>query len=124
MARFILAVFVFVVLACSALLAQHATPDSGPAGMTVQLDNEAMTVFRIRLAPHEKTPMHDVSARALVWLTDSHLRDIAPDGAVTEMRRKAGEVEWITARRHAGENLGDAPIEFLAIVSKHRRPAH
>jgi len=113
-----------VVLAGNTALAQHAPAASGPAGMTVQLDNEAMTVFRIRLAPHEKTPMHDVSARAVIWLTDGHLRDVAADGTSTEMRRKAGEIEWLTARRHAGENLGDAPIEFLAVVPKHHGPAH
>jgi hypothetical protein len=26
--------------------------------------------------------------------------------------RKAGNAEWVSARRHAGENLSDRPMEF------------
>ncbi len=77
-----------------------------------------MSVLRVRLGPHEKTPMHDVSARLVVWITDAHLRDTAEDGTTTDYHRLPGAVEWISARRHAGENVGDKPIEFLAIVPK------
>jgi hypothetical protein len=100
--------------------AQHASV-AGPAQINVEIGNEAMTVLRLRLAPHEKTPMHDVSARLVVWLTDAHLRDTAEDGTTTDYHRTAGTVDWISARRHAGENLSDKPVEFLAIVPK---PAH
>jgi quercetin dioxygenase-like cupin family protein len=98
--------------------AQPVASRPGPAAMKVELENDTMTVLRIRMAPHEKTPMHDVSARAVVWLTDGYLRDTAADGSSIDTQHKAGDVEWITARRHAGENLGDTPIEFLAIVPK------
>ena len=100
--------------------AQHASV-AGPAQTNAEIDNEAMTVLRLRLAPHEKTPMHDVSARLVVWLTDAHLRDTAEDGTTTDYHRTAGTVDWISARRHAGENLSDKPIEFLAIVPKPTR---
>jgi len=100
--------------------AQHASV-GGPALVNAEIDNEAMTVLRLRLAPHEKTPMHDVSARLVVWLTDAHLRDTAEDGTTTDYHRTTGTVDWISARRHAGENLSNKPIEFLAIVPK---PAH
>ena len=100
--------------------AQHASV-AGPAQTNAEIDNEAMTVLRLRLAPHEKTPMHDVSARLVVWLTDAHLRDTAEDGTTTDYHRTAGTVDWISARRHAGENLTDKPVEFLAIVPK---PVH
>ena len=74
-------------LACHAtapVLAQHHTPpesapalpQAGPADAKVELENESVIVVRIRMAPHEKTPMHDIaSARLVVWLTDAHLRD-------------------------------------------------
>jgi len=97
--------------------AQPAEPH-GPPDMRPEFDNAAMLVFRIRLAPHEKIAMHELSARLVIWLTDAHLRDTKPDGTVTDYRRAAGSTEWVPAQRHAGENLSDVPIEFLAVVPK------
>jgi hypothetical protein len=100
--------------------AQHPSA-VGPNQVKTEIDNATTTVLRIRLAPHEKTPMHDVSARLVVWLTDAHLRDTAEDGTTIDYYRTAGAVDWISAHRHAGENLSDKPVEFLAILPK---PAH
>jgi hypothetical protein len=97
--------------------AQPAEPH-GPADMRPEFDNASMVVLRIRMAPHEKTAMHELSARLVIWLTDAHLRDTKPDGAVTDYQRAAGSTEWVPAQRHAGENLSDKPIEFLAVVPK------
>jgi hypothetical protein len=94
----------------------------GPAQMRVELDNPSMSVLRLVLGPHEKTGMHDVSARLIVWLTEAHLRDAMADGSTREYGRAAGTVEWIPAQRHAGENLSDQPIAFLAIIPKMGRP--
>src|SRR6266478_2174880 len=94
------------------------TPHSGPAQMLPELDNESVVVLRIRLAPHEKTGMHDVSARLVIWLTDAHLRDTAEDGKMIDYDRTPGAVDWVPTRRHAGQNLGDKPIAFLAVVTK------
>src|SRR6266511_1385592 len=73
--------------------AQHAPP-SGPAQMRTELNNESVLVLRIRMAPHEKTGMHDVSARLVVWLTDVHMRDTKGDGTTNDYRRTAGAIEW------------------------------
>jgi len=94
------------------------TVPGGPASTKVELDNKALTVVRIRLAPHEKTPMHDLTARLVVWLSDADLRDTFADGHSDELRRSAGAIDWVPAERHAGENLTDRPIEFLAIIPK------
>jgi hypothetical protein len=88
----------------------------GPSQMRVELENPSMTVLRVVLGPHEKTGMHDVSPRLVIWLSDAHLRDTMADGTQHDYQRAAGAVEWIPAQRHAGENLLDRPIEFLAVV--------
>jgi quercetin dioxygenase-like cupin family protein len=93
----------------------HAT---GPQNMRVELDNPSVTVVRIRLAPHEKTPAHDVTPRVVVWLTDAHLRDTFTDGITRDENHVAGEVNWVPAQRHIGENRSDAPIEFIAVIPK------
>jgi hypothetical protein len=99
------------------VFAQHVQ-SSGPAQMRPEIDNESITVLRIRLEPHEKTGMHDVGARLVIWLTVAHLRDTAEDGKTVDYDRTPGAVDWVPTRRHAGENLGDKPIEFLAVVPK------
>jgi hypothetical protein len=97
----------------------QAPPAAGPADAKVELENDAVVVVRIRMAPHEKTPMHDIAtARLVVWLTEVHLRDTQADGTVNEIRRHAGQFEWVPVQRHTGENLSNQPLEFLAIVPK------
>jgi hypothetical protein len=104
--------------------ATTALPQAGPAGVTVEFENDSVLVLRIRMEPHEKTPMHDiVGARVVVWLSNTHLRDTSADGRTAEIRRSAGAVDWVPPQRHAGENLGDQPIEWLAILPKTKDPA-
>jgi hypothetical protein len=96
-----------------------AIPQSGPANAVVEFENESIVVVRIRMAPGEKTPMHDItSARLVVWLTDVYLRDTHPDGSADDIRRRAGAIDWVPVQRHAGENLAHEPLEFLAVVPK------
>jgi hypothetical protein len=96
----------------------EAAAASGPSGMKVELDNDAVIVLRIRMAPQEKTPAHDLSGRLVVWLTNAKLRDTFPDGRSEDIERTPGMIDWVLAQRHAGENLTDQPVEFLAIVPK------
>jgi hypothetical protein len=96
-----------------------AIPQAGPANAVVEFENESIVVVRIRMAAGEKTPMHDIkSARLVVWLTDTHLRDTHADGSTDDIRRRAGDIDWVPVQRHAGENLAHEPLEFLAIVPK------
>jgi len=90
----------------------------GPADMHPELDNATMLVLRIRMAPHEKTPMHELTARFVIWLTDAHLKDTGSDGSVGEYNRPAGSIDWIMPRQHLGENLSDQGLDFLAIIPK------
>jgi hypothetical protein len=59
----------------------------------------------------------------VVWLTDAHLRDTRVTGETRDENAKAGDVEWIPAQRHQGENLGDYRIEFVAIIAKRAAPS-
>src|SRR5262245_47330919 len=110
-------------LALTASQSQSQAPHVAPtAGLgSIEFENDAMTVVRIHMAPHEKTPMHDIaSPRLVVWLTDVHLKDSGADGRVSEYRRRAGSVDWITPRRHMGENLSEHDLDFIAIIPKQR----
>jgi hypothetical protein len=97
---------------------QHHDPHVSGPQMRTEIDNETVQVLRIHLGPHEKVPMHDVTPRVVVWLTDAHLRATLENGATREERGTAGQVDWVPAQRHAAENLDDHAIEFIAILSK------
>lgn len=103
----------------------HPQPHGGGSGphASLELESHAVEVLRIRLAPHERIPMHEVTPRVVEWLMDGHLRDTFADGTIHDVQTKAGEVGWVPAQQHAGENLGDLPVEFLAIVPKGAPPA-
>src|SRR5262249_5241824 len=100
-----------------------AMPQPGPADAVVEFENESMVVVRIRMAPGEKTPMHDItSARLVVWLTDAHLRDTHPDGSTNETHRRAGEIDCVGVQRQVEEILAQEPLGFVAIVPKEGGP--
>jgi hypothetical protein len=84
----------------------------------VEFDNEQVQVFRMRIGPHATTPMHAVTPRVIVWLTDANLQMKAPDGTISVEHHVAGESGWVPSGTHAGTNLGDQAIEFVAVVPK------
>jgi len=127
------AIFISIVwLTSSAAPSSAQTPaPSQPRPGAIEFENEAITVVRVHMEPHERTPMHDiVSPRLVIWLTDVRLRDTGSDGRVSEYNQPAGSINWVTPRRHMGENLSDHGLDFLAIIPKgaasgpHQRPPH
>ncbi len=97
---------------------EHA--HAGPAGFKLEFENEFVKVVRISIAPHAKLPMHHLTPRAVVLLTDQDLKITLPNGETREEHHKAGETAWLSAQRHAGENLSDKPIEFIAVIPKQK----
>jgi quercetin dioxygenase-like cupin family protein len=115
----LLALTLCVTSSCG-LLAQEAGHSLGPVSK-VEIDNDQVQVLRMRLAPHATTPLHTITARVVVWITDANLQLTAPDGTKTVERHKAGESGWVPGGAHVGTNLGDRPIEFIAIIPKSPR---
>ena len=91
---------------------------TAPVDAKLVTENELVQVFRMSVGGNSRTPMHDVSPRVVIWLSDAHFVDHFADGTTKEEIRKAGDVEWVPARRHAGENLSDKPMEFIAVMVK------
>src|SRR5262249_20682346 len=110
---------VMLAACCSAVaLAQDHAPAPLAVDAKVVVDNAFVQVLRMSIPAHFKTPMHEVTPRVVVWLSEAHFVDYFMDGNAQEERRRAGDVEWVSARRHAGENLSDKPMEFVAVVFK------
>ena len=103
-------------LVCAAQTPVHSP--EGPMHADVRLDNEHVHATHIVLGPRERTPMHDVTERVVVWLTDAHLRDSLANGTIVAVDHRAGDVSWVPAQRHAGTNLSATAVEFIAIEIK------
>jgi hypothetical protein len=113
--------------AAASAIAEEPTPSgvppcvdncAAPVDARFVIENDYVQVLRLSIPAHARTPMHDVTARVVVWLSDAHFVDRYADGKVIDETRKAGDAEWVPARRHSGENLSDRPMEFIAVVLK------
>jgi beta-alanine degradation protein BauB len=110
-----------VVIAALAVSVSAAAQDPvkvDPKHYKVTLENENVRILRISVPPHEGAPMHSHPASVLIWITDSHIKLIHPDGKTDEVFRKAGQTNWSEAEVHAGENIGDTVSECVQVEFK------
>ena len=89
-----------------------------PNNWKVEFENDQVRVLRVHIGPHGKLGMHEHPANVLISLTDSHVKDIFPDGKTSERQFKAGQATWRAAVKHANENLGDTPVESILVELK------
>src|SRR5215467_312349 len=69
----------------------HAHASDRSANFKLEFENDSILVVRIRIGPHEKLPMHDLTPRVVVLLTDQNLRVTFPNGKTREEHHLAGE---------------------------------
>jgi quercetin dioxygenase-like cupin family protein len=115
-ALFFLAI-AFVCLAVSPALAQDPV-QVDPKHNKVEADNDQVRVLRFHLGPKESTPMHEHPAMVLVALTDGHTKVTSGDGTARESTRKAGDVVYRPALKHAVENLSNEEYEMIEVELK------
>jgi quercetin dioxygenase-like cupin family protein len=91
---------------------------SNPKVYHVMLENAAVRVLHVAVAPGAKTVMHEHPDNAVLVLTDSKIRFTGPDGKSQEPELKANEAMWSPAGKHMGENIGTGPIEAIIVELK------
>lgn len=89
-----------------------------PEHYKVVFENDEVRALRIKYGPHAKGVMHEHPASITVWLTDGHGTTTSADGDVQEIDVKAGDVTWMAAVKHQGENKSDQPFELIQIELK------
>jgi quercetin dioxygenase-like cupin family protein len=100
---------------------EKSAPDlvtADPKHATLVFENSRVRVVRLRLPPHEKTPMHSHPDRVVVYLTDVRVRITLQDGTTGDADVKAGTASWSQAVVHAGENISDQPWEIVEVELK------
>jgi quercetin dioxygenase-like cupin family protein len=115
-------------ISCAAVLALYmtGTPEAhaedpvevDPRHYSVEFENDAVRILRVRYAPSEKSVMHEHPASVGVYLTDAHIRITLPDGRSGEPHVQAGQAMWHAAGAHLPENIGDTPLEIVLVELK------
>jgi len=116
MPRIILSVLFLLTLA-SAVMAQDPVKVDA-THYKVEFENSEVRVLRIKVAPHEKSIMHQHPNAVAIFLTDLNGKFTFPDGKTENVTSKAGEARWTPTITHLPENAGDKPFELILVELK------
>ena len=84
------------------------------------LENERVRVLRYHDEPGDKTQLHQHPEFVMYALSTFRRRLVAPDGSQRVRQFSAGDVAFMPAQSHAGENVGTTPTDVLLIELKPR----
>ena len=88
----------------------------------VVFENERVRVLGFVTEPGQKWPLHAHPDSVAVSLSDYSVRNIIPGQPPTERHSKLGDVRWISATSHIGENAGTTEMRGLIIELKEPKP--
>ena len=108
-------IYVFIFLFTSISFAADPVK-VGPNIYKVIFENEKIRVSEVTFKPGDKIPMHSHPDHFLYVLEAGKLILSYPDGHTSDFDAKAGQIVWIKAETHAGENVGTT--EFKALVAE------
>ncbi|WP_054815476.1 hypothetical protein [Nocardia arizonensis] len=87
----------------------------------VIFENERVRVLEYRDHPGDRTRPHTHPDSILYPLT-SFRRRISSGGQQVEVELTRGQIRWVAAQEHAGENIGDTETHALFIELKEPPP--
>ena len=96
--------------------------ETNPELYRVVFENDRVRVLEYRLKPGEKEAAHTHPPGVVYILSDATLRATRPDGTVSDLKGKAGEVAFRESTTHAIENVGTQEARALAIDLKPCKP--
>jgi hypothetical protein len=88
----------------------------------VVFENDRVRVLEYQDRPGDATHPH-VHPDSVMYTLTSFSRRIAADGRQVEVQLPAGQVRWLSAQEHSGENTGETVTHSLFIELKEPAPA-
>jgi hypothetical protein len=86
-----------------------------PDNYVAIMENPHVRVLRYHDEPGTRTHQHHHPASVLYSLSAFRRRLTFPDGTVTERSFSPGDVMWVPAQTHIGENIGTTATEVLLV---------
>jgi hypothetical protein len=94
-----------------------------PDKYKVIFENERVRVLEYRDEPGQATRPHQHPDSLMYTLSSFDRRLVAEDGESREVSLAAGEVRWLDAQIHSGENIGQTPTHVLFVEFKNQQSA-
>jgi quercetin dioxygenase-like cupin family protein len=88
-----------------------------PDKYKVVFENDRVRVLEYRDEPGGKTSPHDHPDSVMITLSGFDRR-LTVDERSRDVRLEAGEVRWLDAQRHSGENTGSSPTHVVFVELK------
>ena len=95
--------------------------ESNPDKYKVIFENQRVRVLEYKDKPGQKTTPHNHPDSVMYVLSDFDRKLIIGDKEVI-VRKTAGEVNWLDAQRHIGENIGDTDTHVIFVELKEPPP--
>ncbi len=89
---------------------------------TVIFENERVRVLEYRDVPGTRTNVHGHPDSVMVTLSGFRRR-VESGGRQVEVELPAGQVRWVAAQEHVGENIGDTATHSIFVELKEPGPA-
>lgn len=92
-----------------------------PDKYSVVFENERVRVLEYRDEPGQKTSPHDHPDSVMITLSSFGRRLVDAAGESREGTFGPGEIRWLDAQTHSGENVGDTPTHVVFVELKDSR---
>lgn len=87
----------------------------------VIFENDRVRVLEYRDEPGQKTSPHEHPDSLMYTLSSFQRRLIGGSGESRDVALGSGEVRWLDAQTHSGENIGSTPTHVLFVELKELR---
>jgi quercetin dioxygenase-like cupin family protein len=89
-----------------------------PDKYSVLFENDRVRVLEYRDEPGARTSPHVHPDSVMVTLSGFDRRLVAADGQSRDVTLEPGEVRWLDAQTHSGENTGERPTHVVFVELK------
>ena len=92
-----------------------------PDKYKVIFENDRVRVLEYRDEPGQKTSPHEHPDSVMYTLSGFQRRLVGGSGESRDVALEPGEVRWLDAQTHSGENIGSRSTHVLFVELKERR---
>jgi quercetin dioxygenase-like cupin family protein len=92
--------------------------DTDPDKYKVVFENDHVRVLEYRDEPGQRTSPHDHPNSVMITLSGFDRRLVGAGGESREVTLEPGQIRWLDAQTHSGENIGDTPTHVFFVELK------